>query len=171
MKLVYLVLGVIIGAVGWVYLGSPAMKSVRAAKPAPCVGCSVDGKTTPRTPDGHPDLNGHWGGGGGGGPEDGPNIVQKSDDGSVLFDFAGNDLDENGNPTSAVKATAPTPGHVSFNIGSDKPEDNAPYKPEYLAKAKEIGDQTYGAANGLDPNQACKPGGIPRAAFGDMEKV
>ncbi len=25
-----------------------------------CIGCSADGKTTPRTPDGHPDLNGFW---------------------------------------------------------------------------------------------------------------
>src|SRR5271170_2408777 len=26
----------------------------------PCIGCSKDGKTTPRLPDGHPDLNGYW---------------------------------------------------------------------------------------------------------------
>src|SRR5262249_39091149 len=29
---------------------------------APCPGCSVDGKTTPRVADGHPDLNGYWNG-------------------------------------------------------------------------------------------------------------
>src|SRR5580765_7054169 len=122
--IVYGVIGFALGVLAWVVIGRVAPQ-VGAARNAPCIGCSVDGKTTPRTPDGHPDLNGHWGGGG----EDdgsGPNIVKRSADGSVLFDFAGNDLDENGNPTSSVKATAPTPGHVSFNIGSDKPEDNAP---------------------------------------------
>jgi hypothetical protein len=136
---------------------------------AACLGCSPDGKTTPRMADGHPDLNGHWGGGGG----DSLSIVTKAADGSVLYDFAGADVDENGN----TYASQPTPegpvgpGHVSFNIGSSKPEDNAPYKPEYFAKAKKIGDETYGSANAADPNQACKPGGIPRAAFGEMQIV
>ncbi len=136
---------------------------------AQCQGCSVDGKTTPRGPDGHPDLNGHWGGAGG----VDLSIVSKSADGSILYDFAGADVDENG----VTYASQPTPegevgpGHVSFNIGSSKPEDNAPYKPEYFAKAKKIGDETYGSANNDDPNQACKPGGIPRAAFGEMQIV
>src|SRR5262249_8710330 len=30
-----------------------------AGKPS-CIGCSADGKTTPRTSDGHPDLSGFW---------------------------------------------------------------------------------------------------------------
>src|SRR5262245_9071228 len=29
---------------------------------APCLGCSTDGKTTPRSADGHPDLSGYWSG-------------------------------------------------------------------------------------------------------------
>ena len=166
----YGVIGFLLGALAWV-VGGRVVHSAGSSKAAPCIGCSVDGKTTPRTADGHPDLSGHWGGGGGGEDAGGPNIVTKSADGSVLFDFAGNDLDENGNPTSSVKATAPSPGHVSFNIGSDKPEDNAPYKPEFWAKAKAIGDETYGSANASDPSQACKPAGIPRGAFGEMQVV
>ena len=38
---------------------TPAETSV--TKPG-CIGCSVDGKTAPRTSDGHPDLNGYWSG-------------------------------------------------------------------------------------------------------------
>ena len=162
----YLAVGFVLGAVMWGFLGGTALKGVRAAKQPPCIGCSVDGKTTPRTPDGHPNLSGHWGGGGGDHDQ-----YNRSADGSFLYDFSGKDLDENGDPISAVKATAPKPGQTSFNIGSDKPEDNAPYKPEYFAQAQKIGDQVYGASNSDDPQFACKPGGVPRAAFGEMQIV
>jgi hypothetical protein len=48
-----------------------------------CIGCSADGKTTPRTPDGHPDLNGFWY------YPPGTNLSARSADGSVLFDLGG----------------------------------------------------------------------------------
>src|ERR1700676_472010 len=43
-----------------------ASQSKAAPGKAPCIGCSADGKTTPRTQDGHPDLSGYWNGVGGG---------------------------------------------------------------------------------------------------------
>ena len=126
----------------------------------PCVGCSVDGKTTPRMSDGHPDFNGFWGGGGL------ANVVAKHPDGSVLFDFAGGVVDANGTPLSSIPEGGP-----AFDIGSAKPEDNPPYKPEYMIKVKALAEETYGAANRSDPMFDCKPLGIPRGAFGQMHIV
>ena len=77
---------------------------------APCLGCSADGKATPRMPDGHPDFNGFWGGGGGGGGLN--HISGRDDDGSVLFDFGGGFLDEQGRTRSSQ------PGNQSSSGGS-----------------------------------------------------
>jgi hypothetical protein len=131
---------------------------------APCLGCSLDGKTTPRMADGHPDFNGFWGGGNGGGGLQ--NLSGRESDGSVLFDFAGGTVDEQGRTRSSQPGVQP-----GFTIGSDKPEDNAPYKPEYFAKVKALADQTYGVANKNDPMFDCKPSGIPRGGFGQMHIV
>ena len=40
---------------------TPTQPADAVAKP-PCLGCSVDGKTTPTTADGHPDFSGYWNG-------------------------------------------------------------------------------------------------------------
>ena len=92
-------------------------RSANAPQPSgeqPCIGCSVDGKATPRTPDGHPDLSGFW---------DNPfkGVVVDRPDGSHGF-FLG----VNGNG-----AAAPPP-----------PEKSEPsYKPEYAAKVHAINRQ------------------------------
>src|SRR3954471_25090482 len=70
--------------------GAPADK--------PCIGCSKDGKTTPRLADGHPDLNGFWNNMAG----VGNNIAARRDDGSVLFDFAGAGFGADGATTSST---------------------------------------------------------------------
>src|ERR1700674_3455006 len=85
----YLAVAFVLGALMWGFIGGAALNDVRAAKQPPCIGCSVDGKTTPRTPDGHPDLSGHWGGLSGGADPGGNHISERSPDGSVLFDFGG----------------------------------------------------------------------------------
>jgi hypothetical protein len=114
-----------------------------------CIGCSVDGKTTPRTPDGHPDLSGFWGGG----PD--ASISTRSEDGSALYDFQGED-----------------PSGQFIHRGEQPQAANQPpYKPEYLEKVKAIAATMYGGTSSLDPEFACKPGGIPRASFGEMQVV
>jgi hypothetical protein len=43
--------------------------------------------------------------------------------------------------------------------------ENPPYKPEYMAKVKAIGDLMYGDASPLDPQYDCKPYGVPRGSL------
>jgi hypothetical protein len=113
----------------------------------PCVGCSPDGKTTPRAADGHPDLSGIWdsqefsedGSGAG-------HLGTRSSDGSVLFDFGG--------PNSG--------GLARLDLAPNQPS----YKPEYMAKVKAIGDGMYGGSTPTDPQMDCKPLGVPRSISG-----
>jgi len=111
--------------------------------------------------DGHLDLNGFWGGAGGGTDQ---HVAARSADGSLLFDFGGNQFDGDGNTLSA------TPG-ANFDGQVDTPELQPPYKPEYMAKVKAIADETYGVTHLKDPMLYCKPQGIPRASFGEMQIV
>jgi len=138
-------------AAAWslVFIPAAAQNAATTAKP-PCVGCSVDGKTTPRTADGHPDLSGFWNN-----PDNLGHISNRADDGSVLFDFAGSlTADE-------------------FTRRGDQPQqqNQPPYKPEYMEKVKAIAATEYGGSTSLDPQFDCKPGGIPRGGFGAMQIV
>lgn len=133
----------------------PAASQNKApAGAAPCVGCSADGKTTPRTPEGHPDLSGYWGGVTFAGQQ-----FERSSDGSILFDFAANPGSKYGNRT----CTDDQPQCVDPNQPA--------YKPEYLAKVKEIAATEYGGSTALDPQMDCKPLGVPRAMWGVAMEV
>jgi hypothetical protein len=125
------------------YLFAPSAISQNAASaPKPsCIGCSVDGKTTPRTPDGHPDLSGFWN------TLNTNNLYTRSDDGSFLFDFGG----ANNRPARPAGTAAPAP--------LSEPS----YKPEYMAKVQAINDAAYGSTTSADPQYDCKPMGIPRS--------
>ena len=112
-----------------------------------CIGCSKDGKTTPRAPDGHPDLNGYWANTEG----EGTTVIKRAD-GTI-----GDTFGDIRNPSYA------RPGQARQY---DRETNEPPYKPEYFAKAKAMIDQT--AIGGqkttpLDPVMACKPEGIPRS--------
>jgi hypothetical protein len=119
-----------------------------------CIGCSVDGKATPRAADGHPDLNGFWNDTSG----VGNNISGRGPDGSVLFDFAGAGLNADGATSSS------TPGKPNdYRTDQYKNLSQPSYKPEYAAKVNKIADETFGVANSSDPQYTCNPLGLPRS--------
>src|SRR5208282_578701 len=100
---------------------SPAQNGAPTAKPS-CVGCSVDGKTTPRTSDGHPDLNGFWDNAQG----VGNNLSDRAADGSVLYDQGGNSLDGQGRTRGTQE--------VGLSFYDNLAQLSQPtYKPEYVA--------------------------------------
>ena len=132
--------------------GAPDAKNAGSAGKPPCVGCSVDGTTTPRLPDGHPDLNGFW---------NTPGALQnnlstRAADGSVLFDLGGAPRSDQPRPASKAPSLPPTSANAS---------ENPSYKPEFDAKVKAIVDNQYGASTPEDPQYDCKPMGIPREMF------
>ncbi len=130
-------------------LPAAAQNAAPAAK-GPCVGCSVDGKTTPMTADGHPDLNGFWNNLQIAGTEK----FERSSDGSILFDFS----------------TAFNDGKICLDDSCQNPNQPS-YKPEYMAKVREISKTMYDGTTELDPQNACTPLGIPRAGIGSMQIV
>lgn len=141
----------------------------KAAKPTPspaakaaCIGCSPDGKATPRTADGHPDLSGFWDNP----PENSGHVSARGGDGSVLFDFAG----ENYNQGGASEAANCNP-QANACIEMTQNPNQPPYKPEYAAKVNAIYATAYGGSTPQDPIFDCKPNGIPRGSFGTMEIV
>jgi hypothetical protein len=118
-------------------------------KKGPCIGCSVDGKTTPMV-NGHPDFNGFW------------NNLQisstekfeRSADGSILFDFS----------------TAFNDGKGCLDDACQDPNQPS-YKPEYMKKVRELGAKAYDGTNPLDPQYDCKPLGVPRSGINSVQIV
>ncbi len=110
----------------------------------------AESKPTPRSAQGHPDLNGFW---------RTPRGVttqqfQRSSDGSVLFDFA---LDQGSNGLCTDE--------------SCQNPNQPPYKPEYMAKVKEIAKTNFGGTSTLDPLMDCKPPGVPRAGISGIQII
>jgi hypothetical protein len=117
----------------------------------------VDNKPTPRMPDGHPDLSGFYNVDvyhGDPAKDAGGHVVEKTNDGSLLFDYGGANAQGNG-----VNYTA-------NGNGEPAPLPNEPdYKPEYMAKVQAIAATMYGNTTSLDPQMECKPYGVPRGAM------
>ena len=134
----------------------PARASTTAAKP------------TPRTPDGHPDLSGFYNLGDvyAGDPVEekpGQHVVVRSADGSVFFDYGG--ANAAGSEQVGTKVPQTVNGKTSLLDRTCVNCAEPPYKPEYLAKAKAIGDAMYGDASPADPQYECIPYGVPRGSL------
>jgi hypothetical protein len=125
-------------------------------------------KPTPRTPDGHPDFSGfynladiyH------GDPKEekpGQHVVNRAENGSVFFDYGG--ANGGGGEEGNTRVRQTQNGKVNMLDRTCISCEEPPYKPEYLAKVKAIGDAMYGDASPLDPQYDCKPYGVPRGSL------
>jgi hypothetical protein len=126
------------------YGGAPAAPQGRAG------GAAQQNVSTPRTPDGHPDLSGMWGGGGGGGGGDKPD-----EKGNLTVLFKQRPCSEQqkdlGNCAQAV--------NFERDSGVEQRMDPIPmYKPEFWERVQ------YLDREGIkeDPTFHCKPAGVPR---------
>jgi len=109
---------------------------------------STASSTTPRLSDGHPDLNGTWIPGG---PARGAQL--KLPDGSICVTNCADLL-----PLAAAGAPAAS-GRGGRGAGGAAPQRNFPkYKPEFLAKVKELDENQVK----LDTALRCQPPGVPR---------
>jgi hypothetical protein len=150
---------------------APAATAVPAAIPAAGGGGRAGGAgpapaaapQTPRTADGHPDLNGRWGGGGGGAIGTGPVQGLDKDGKRVTYEsleeakakatkiFARNYIARHGNPTWAERDQGM----------NDRYRDNLNpplYKPEFWDRVQYL--DMHG--NYLDTAFLCAPVGLPR---------
>jgi hypothetical protein len=109
---------------------------------------STSSSTTPRLPDGRPDLNGTWMPAG---PVRGAQL--KLPDGSICVTNCADLLPAGGT------AGAAAPGRGGARGAAAPPQRNFPkYKPEYLAKVKELDENQVK----LDTALRCQPPGVPR---------
>jgi len=113
---------------------------------------------TPRTPSGHPDLTGFYAGFISGISQAAPDekVLTKTSDGSIFYDYAG--AEGGGGHPDDAKNLKQNPNQPS-------------YKPEYMAKVKELASRMYGGSSPDDPQMSCKPLGVPRAGVGIVQIV
>ncbi len=109
---------------------------------APAEAKKTDNAPTPKAADGHPDLNGIWGGGGGGGEGDASGF----EDGVLNF-------------TVVTSRDASLINFERDNTILRRMDVNKPiYKPQFWEKVQKL-DQTEDYE---DPEYACFPDGVPR---------
>jgi hypothetical protein len=121
---------------------------------------------TPRTPWGHPDFNGIWGGGGGGGGVNANDPEEDSSNVVALLNARNNEADFDA-PVGTDRNYGL--GIVNFERDSgilQRSDPNRPiYKPEYWDKVQQLDHD----GNALDPAFRCLPEGVPR--MGPPDKI
>jgi hypothetical protein len=118
-------------------------KNARRAAAVEAVIKAAAARPTPRTADGHPDLNGSWG------PPELPISAHQDSKGNFYIDAP---VDKGG---TAPELDASLSEQLQHVVDPNPP----PHKPELLAKVKELA--SYKIQN--DPAFHCKPAGVPRA--------
>src|ERR1700730_12391863 len=162
-------IAIILAAVFSVFLLSllPVPAAAQAGQSAVAAAAAAS-KPTPRTTDGHPDFSGfynlvdvyH------GDPKEekpGQHVVNRAENGSVLFDYGG--ANGGGGEEGSTRIRQTQNGKVNMLDRTCVSCENPPYKPEVLEKVKAIGEAMYGDASPLDPQYDCKPYGVPRGSL------
>jgi len=144
----------------------PPLRAQTAASAVQAAKAAGGAKATPRTADGHPDLSGFYNLGdvySGDVKEEKPgqHVVVRSADGSVFFDYGGANA---GNEQVGTKVPQTVNGKTNLLDRTCESCAEPPYKPEYMAKAKAIGDMMHGDTSPYDPQYECKPYGVPRGS-------
>jgi hypothetical protein len=93
----------------------------------------------------------------------GQHVVSRAENGSVFFDYGGANGGGGDEPNTRIRQTQN--GKVNMLDRTCISCEEPPYKPEYMAKVKAIGDAMYGDASPLDPQYDCKPYGVPRGSL------
>ena len=134
-----------------VYVSLLVIVTITTGAPAAQTQSNASAATTPRMPDGKPDLSGVWAAGGGGGG--GRPVLE----------------DDRGNVTDIFPSRRCAPNQVNCSEYTNQSEDgeftarltaNRPiYKPEYWDKVQQLDMWT----NKYDPLFFCQPLGLPRA--------
>ncbi len=131
---------------------STAAQEGAAPAPGAARANAAANKPTPKTPDGHPDLNGFWNNPAGGNATE---KFERSSDGSILFDFS-----------TAFNDNKTCIGLDPSCMAPNQP----PYKPEAMETVKAIAKTMNAGTTPLDPQADCRPLGIPRSG-GPMQIV
>jgi hypothetical protein len=144
----YLSATVVLAASSLMSLDARATATQAAAAPAVTQAATSTAKPLARLPDGHPDLNGTW--------ENGSGIdfvhPQKSADGSICITGC------------AQPVAASNPSHAPAPR-MRPPPDRPKYKPEFLAKVKDLDRRQVQT----DPVLRCRSPGLPR--IGPPDKI
>src|SRR5437879_2478676 len=161
----YVIVAAVVAAGALAALCVPPLRAQSSA-PAPAAPAAA-GKATPRTADGHPDLSGFYNLGDvyAGDPKEekpGQHVVVRSADGSVFFDYGGANA---GNEQVGTRVRQTVNGKTNLLDRTCESCAEPPYKPEYMAKAKAIGDQMHGDTSPYDPQYDCTPYGVPRGSL------
>jgi hypothetical protein len=143
--------GLVLGGVGsvWFGLGSQSHLTAAATDAGQALAAPPQAYTPPRTPDGQPDMQGHW---------------SASPGGSYSVEDTGIQALGGGVLTPELAERIRTGKRTSRIV--DPPDGRIPYQPWAAARAKVLFDQHLNPRpESVDAQARCMPGGIPREMY------